>query len=117
MYAEAAREFERFSDLTGGSTLAIASLANLQGRLGDRDGALQLAARLRLIATQENVPAYQFALLYSGLGDVDQAIGWLEKAYQQREDFLLYLKVEPLFEGLRSDQRFQALQRRVGLER
>jgi serine/threonine-protein kinase len=55
-------------------------------------------------------------LIYAGLGDSAEALRWLEKAYQERSDFLVCLKVEPLFDGLRADPRFQAIERRIGLE-
>jgi hypothetical protein len=49
-----------------------------------------------------------------GLRDNDQAFSWLEKAYVERSDFLLVLKVDPLFEGLHDDPRFGGLVRRIG---
>jgi tetratricopeptide (TPR) repeat protein len=116
MYREAADEFQRFSDLAGGSTLATASLANVRARAGDRKTALRLASELRALARRKHVPAYQFAIVYAGTGDADEAIKWLEDAYRERADFLLYLKNEPLFDGLRADSRFQDIERRIGLE-
>ncbi len=54
------------------------------------------------------------AELYARLGEKDKAFEWLEKAYQERAR-LVYLKVAPGFEGLRSDSRYADLVRRVGL--
>jgi Tfp pilus assembly protein PilF len=115
-YKEAAAEFQRFSDLAGGSTLAIASLANVHARAGERAMALKLASELRALAAHKHVPAYQFAIVYLGMGDADESINWLEAAFQERDDFLLILKTEPLFDGLRADRRFQDLERRIGFE-
>ena len=115
MYAEAAEQFQKFSDLTGGSTLALASLANVRARAGDHAAAERLLARLRIVATQKHVPAYQFAIVYSGLGNADAAMKWLEMAYEERSDFLLYLRNETLFDGLRADPRFVDLERRIGI--
>ncbi len=56
-----------------------------------------------------------FKRKYLGLGDKDQTFVWLEKALQDRSLFLIWLKIEPLFDPLRSDPRFQDLLRRVGL--
>jgi len=53
--------------------------------------------------------------VYIGLGDKEQAFAWLEKAYQERSNFLAYLKVFPIIDPLRSDPRFADLVRRVGL--
>ena len=53
--------------------------------------------------------------MYIGLGDKDQAFVWIEKAYQERSNFVTYLRVVPLVDSLRSDPRFSDLIRRVGL--
>jgi len=53
--------------------------------------------------------------VYIGLGDKDQAFVWLEKAYQERSNYLAFLKVFPIVDPLRSDPRFNDLIRRVGL--
>ena len=58
-----------------------------------------------------------FARVYVGLGNKDQAIAWLEKAYEERSTGFYLLKVDPMWDPLRSDPRFQDLQRRIGLER
>ena len=55
------------------------------------------------------------AYVYAGLGDKEQAFACLEKAYAQHEPLLVALKMEPLFNGIRSDPRFRDLLRRVGL--
>jgi len=115
MFAEAIGEFQRFSKLTGGSTLALASLSNVRGRMGNRHEALAMIADLKTLAKHKRVPAYQFAIAYVGVGDADQAIEWLNKAYNERSDFLVCSKVEPLFDTLHSDPRFHDLIHRVGL--
>ncbi|MGI8733831.1 MAG: TPR end-of-group domain-containing protein [Pyrinomonadaceae bacterium] len=53
--------------------------------------------------------------MYTGLGEKDQAFAWLDKAYSGRDFILVFLKVEPMFDGLRSDPRFARLLQRVGL--
>ena len=58
---------------------------------------------------------YQIAATYAGLGEKDRAFEWLEKAYDERSDWLVNLKVEQRFDGLRSDPRFADLLRRVNL--
>ena len=55
------------------------------------------------------------ARIYAGLGDKEQAFKWLEKGYEERTDQLTRLKVDPTFDGLRSDPRLIDLMRRVGL--
>ena len=55
----------------------------------------------------------RFALIHLGLGDNDAALGWLEKAYQDRNSWMVYTNVSPQLDPLRSDPRFQDLLRRM----
>jgi serine/threonine-protein kinase len=81
MYAEAAEQFQRFSELSGGgSTLALASVADVRARSGNRKAAERLLSQLSAVARKKHVPAYQFAIIYSGLRNADEAMKWLEKA-------------------------------------
>jgi hypothetical protein len=54
-------------------------------------------------------------LVHAGLGENDETTVWLEKAYKERSEFLNVLKVDPVFDGLRDDRRFQDVLRRIGL--
>jgi serine/threonine protein kinase/tetratricopeptide (TPR) repeat protein len=63
------------------------------------------------------IPPSSIAIWYSYLGDRDHAFEWLEKAFREKDSYLLYLKVQPEFDGLRSDPRYADLLRRVGLMR
>ena len=58
---------------------------------------------------------FEIALIHIGLGDTDQAFEWLEQAYNKRDHYLLYLKVDPNLDTLRSDPRFSTLVNKVGL--
>ena len=83
---------------------------------GQRNKALQMLAELREQAKQRPIPPLNFAIIYTGLGDKDQAFAWLEKLYEEgagRE--LGEVRVNPMFDSLRSDPRFAALLRRVNL--
>ena len=60
---------------------------------------------------------YRIAFVYAGLGDNDQAFEWLEKAFEERSDLLVYLNVDPALDRLRSDPRLTDLARRVGYSR
>jgi tetratricopeptide (TPR) repeat protein len=62
---------------------------------------------------QGAAPATALAGIYSILGDNEQAFAWLEKAYQQSDDFLVFLKIQPQFENLHADPRFQALIQKI----
>ncbi len=67
------------------------------------------------VSSRRSVSSHEIALIYAGLGEKDQSLAWLEKAYQEHSSVLVYLKVEPRFDSLRSDPRFHDLVRRVGL--
>ena len=67
------------------------------------------------IAKHRYIAAYNFAGVYAGLGDKDQAFQWLERSLQDRAWDITYLKVDPMFDNLHSDPRFADLVRRVGL--
>ena len=54
------------------------------------------------------------AMVYVGLGDTDQTLIWLDKAYEERSGYMPWLKVEPKWDNLRTDPRFAVLLRRVG---
>ncbi len=90
-------------------------LALLACRAGNRLEARRALAQLQQLAATRYVPALYFAALYTGLADVAQALAWLNRAYQERSDYLVYLNVEPMADPLRADPQFQKLLRRIGL--
>jgi hypothetical protein len=67
------------------------------------------------MATKRRVPAYNFAIVYIGLGDKDQAFAWLERAYADRSFYVTWLPYDPQVDTLRSDARFADLKKRIGL--
>lgn len=94
----------------------ITPLAYAYAVSGRRSEAVKLLDELREQANQRYISAYYVALIYAGLGEADQAFVWLERAYRENADGIIFLKVEPGFDGLRSDPRFHGLLRRMGLE-
>jgi tetratricopeptide (TPR) repeat protein len=115
MYPEAIREYEKVvASPHAYDTRGLAWLGHARARSGDTRGALALLDEIRRIATRQHVPAIHMALVYVGLGDKDQAFAWLEKGYAAREPALVWLKTNPLVDGLRSDPRFTNLLTRVG---
>ena len=83
------------------------------GRRSDAEKELQI---LKAASQTRYVAPSDFAIIYIGLGDKEQAFAWLEKGYQDRSEHMLYLKAEPLVDPLRDDPRFWSLLKRVGLE-
>jgi eukaryotic-like serine/threonine-protein kinase len=97
-------------------SLAVAALGYTYGKLGRRDEALRILSRAKELAQERNLPSQEIALIHLGIGDHDKAIEWLEKAYDERFAYLIYLTVEPLFDPLHGDTRFADLARRLNLQ-
>ena len=95
--------------------MSLALLGYAHARLGERSQALRVLDQLEAASKERYTPALSFAVVYVGLGEKDQAFVWLEKAYDERTSRLGYLKVERLWDPLRSDPRFADLVRRIGL--
>lgn len=115
MHKRAIAEFERGRAVSEGSTLMIAALGHSYAVAGMRSQALNALKDLIALSRKRYVPALYMARIYSGLGDRDQAFLWLEKAYNDRSDYLVYLQRDPISDPFRADPRFQGLMRRIGL--
>lgn len=114
-YREGLSALEKYSRLSRGGAAALALLGYLHARSGERKKSLEMIEELKAASKQSFVPALFIALVYAGLEDKDQAFSWLDKAYEERFNRLAYLKVEVLWDPLRSDPRFTDLLRRVGI--
>jgi serine/threonine protein kinase len=115
-YPEAINAFQRAIVLfPGGSTQAQAQLAHAYAMSGKKDEALRIILALQELAKSRYVSSYHIAAIYAGLGDKDQTFSWLEKAYEERSEWLVNFKADQRFDGVRSDPRFAELVRRVGL--
>ena len=112
--AEAAEEYERALALTRGREISMAVLGRVLSA-GHQDQLRTGIEQLQGWAKRRYVPACWFAALYTRLGETDRAFEWLEKAWEERSNWLIYLRVDPLLDGLRSDPRFPTLLHRVGL--
>jgi tetratricopeptide (TPR) repeat protein len=114
MYAEAISEYEQ----TGGlrewvpTLAALGHVYGLQGRTGD---ARRVLARLDEIARERYVTSYGVALVYAGMGDKEQAFSKLEQAFGERSHWMVWLNLDPRWDSLRADPRFDELTRRLGL--
>ena len=113
----AVEELERAKGLMGARPDVITPMAYVLARAGRRREALATLDELRRIAKPRDPSPFRLAYVHLGLGDTDVAFDWLEKSVEARDWQLGMLKVEPAFDGLRSDPRFAALLERVGLPR
>ena len=114
-YEAAIREGEKGSTLSGDSPLMIAALAQTLAVAGRTEKAIQILDGLTRLAMQKYVAPYFLAGIHIGLGDDDRAMECLEKSYNERSHWLIYLHIDPSMDGLRSNPRFQDLLRRIGL--
>jgi tetratricopeptide (TPR) repeat protein len=115
-HQEGLENFERALSLSGATAGTIGGVGYAYGVMGKRPEAEKELARLLGLAKRQFVPAFYVALLYTGLGDKDQAFAWLDKACEERSGYLMEIHIDPMFDPLRSDPRFQTLLRRLRLE-
>lgn len=111
-FAEAIQGFEKARQLDD-SPADIAALGLGLAKAGKKTEALQLLSELQKRAAQEYVSPFDFATIYLGLNDRDQFFAWLEKAYQEHSNYLIYLKRDPMFDEVRADPRFGAMLARI----
>jgi tetratricopeptide (TPR) repeat protein len=112
--AEAIAELQKAVQLSTGNPTCTANLARAYAAGGGRNEAVQLLGVLKKPRGSYSNAA-EIAMVYAALGDADQAMTWLDKAYSERFNPSVLLR--PGFDSLRSDGRFQALERRIGLTR
>lgn len=116
MFTEAIAEIQQAVTLTGGSTISLAVLGHAFASAGRTAEAREILDRLLERAKSAYVPSYWVALIYTGLGDAEPALRWLDRAEEERSSWLAWVKVEPRFDRLRGEPRFQALLHRMRLD-
>jgi TolB-like protein/DNA-binding winged helix-turn-helix (wHTH) protein/Flp pilus assembly protein TadD len=115
MYREAVAELQKATELSGGSTAFNANLAYAYALSGRGNEAERILSALKNQSRNGFSNAPEIALVYVGLDQKDQAMAWLEKAFEER--FNPWVLMRPAFDPLRIDPRFQDLLHRIGLNR
>jgi serine/threonine protein kinase/tetratricopeptide (TPR) repeat protein len=116
MYDKAIAEVQKAMDLSRkDDSLIVAQLGTIYSYSGWKDEARKVLHKLRQLSKQKYVSPFYSALIYMGLGQKDQTFEWLERAYEKRDHWLETLKVHPMLDSLRSDPRFIALLKKMGL--
>ena len=111
-YEEAISEMQK---ARGRGSDYLAGLGYVYGVAGRRADAFRTLDELKRLTEKQYVPPYHFAWIYTALGDKDKAIALLQKTYDEHTQHVVDFKAVPMFDSLRSDERFQELVQRVGL--
>jgi DNA-binding winged helix-turn-helix (wHTH) protein/Tfp pilus assembly protein PilF len=113
-YEDAVGEYRKAVELSGGAPPFRGNLARalvLAGRAGE---AREILAALEREADAGHGSPFRIATVYEALRDLDAAIGWLERGVQERDHWMVLLKIDPMLERVRSHARFGELVERVG---
>ena len=115
MYTEAIAEFQKALEVSRGNPFALGALGHAHAISGNREKARQVLSDVLELSKRRYVPPFSTAVIYTGLGDKEHALEWLEKAFDDRSLEMIFLKVDPRFDRLHADPRFANLLRRMGL--
>jgi len=107
-------EIDKALEASGGSIYMKSFQGYFCAAAGQRQRALLILAEFEETSRRKYISPFHRALIYTGLGDDDQALVWLERAFAERSGWMIFLKVEPEFDRLRGDRRFLDLLRRIG---
>jgi serine/threonine protein kinase/tetratricopeptide (TPR) repeat protein len=114
--SEAVQEYERAIRLSGTSTsVSSAGLANVLAVAGRTDEARQMLSVLERRRAESYVSPWALATIHARLGEVGPALDWLERAYEEHDSGIVWLKVHPRFEAIRGEPRYRALLSRLRL--
>jgi len=117
MYEEAIRVLETQAVVSLRSPDHPGFLGYAYALSGRRDKALKIIEELQIQSKRLKGSMVSIAIIYTGLGEKNEALTWLERAYDEHSGVLLHLIQNPIFDPLRSEPRFQALLKKMGLEK
>jgi tetratricopeptide (TPR) repeat protein len=115
MYAEAVIEFEKVQKALPGWPVATAAKGWVYGRWGKTSEARQILSELNEESKHRYVSAYATALVHAGLGDKNEALRYLALGLKERTNWMVWTAVDPRWQSVRSDARFEDLLRQIGL--
>ncbi len=119
MYPQALAEYGKIAEpdkaVAAENQLVADGLGWVYAVSGRRADALKIAKGVEELSSHTYVDFYQLATIYAGLGEKDEAFRMLEKGYEERSAGMLYLAIDPFWDGMRSDPRYADLLRRIGL--
>lgn len=115
MYQEAIASFQTALRLSGADPQVLASLGHAYAVSGRTAEAQSILDQLNKLSEKRYVESYPIAVIHAGLGETDRAFEWLEKAYENRDELMLAIGLDPRLDQLRSDPRYTSLLKRMGL--
>ena len=112
---EAIAKLQKAVELSGNNLWMLSTLGGAYGKVGRTAEAREVLAELRERSEHEYVQSFYFALVHGGLGELEETLTWLEKAYEDRELWLIVMgmKYDPMFERIQDDPHFQAFVQKV----
>jgi tetratricopeptide (TPR) repeat protein len=114
LYEEATAGFKKLVDLTGGGPGFKGYLAYSYAKVGLHEKVLAILDELTVLSNTQPVPSFQFALVFLGMGRNDEALIWLEQAFDERAGaWFPHIRHEGLFDPLRGYPRFREIVRRL----
>ena len=117
MHPQARDSFEKVLAVAPDDPAVLALIGHEYALSGEKAKAAGTISKLQQLSTHKYVPAIYVALVYTGLHDLDHSFAWLDKAFNERSEYLVYLPTEPLADPLRGDPRFSQLLQRLGLKK
>jgi len=113
MFTEAIAEARRATELSGAQTVALSFEGYALAKLGRRDEAMAIVKRLEALSKDRFIPPMHLAMIYNGLGEREETFAWLERAMEQHDPKITFLKVDSKWNNLRDDPRFQDFMHRL----
>ena len=110
---EAIAEFRKAVSLSQDIPFALASLGHVLGRSGKRDEAVAALEELLRLSSRRYVSPHSIATVYVGLGQTNEALEWLNRAADERSNWIIFLNVDPVFDPLRDEPRFRKIAERL----
>jgi TolB-like protein/Flp pilus assembly protein TadD len=116
MYSKALEQFSKGRQLSGDQPVMIALYGHALALSGDAAGARKALAKLQDLAQSRYVAPLYFAAIYMGLGEKSAALDWVDRAYTDHSERMVYLGVDPIADPLRGDPRFEQVLKKIGIQ-
>jgi tetratricopeptide (TPR) repeat protein len=112
-YSDALQEVQKAEELGGSPTRVLEVRGSVQAMSGDSVGAQKTLGQLMSGTVKGRISPYSIALIYTAMGRKSEALDWLEKAYNEKDTWIVWTKVLVEWDSLRSEPRFQVLQKKL----